>query len=695
MKKYILHQSQNEIETHIDFRGNLNDRQYEVVTEAEGPCLVLAGAGSGKTRTLIYRLAYLLERGVPPRNILLMTFTNKAASEMRSRTEMLLRYQPKGLWSGTFHHIGNRSLRMYAGELGFTPDFGILDQDDSRDLIKACIKKARGKDRSADFPKASVLQSIISLSANTGRTIPDIIDRRFPYFAGVLEEIKSVALSYSEKKRDSGSMDYDDLLGKWKWMLQNVASARDRFISQFEYIMVDEYQDTNFIQADIVDILASGHRNILVVGDDAQSIYSFRGARVENILNFPEKFKDAKVFKLETNYRSTPDILNLANNSLSRNRAQFEKELKAVNPSLAVPALVEVKDLYSQASFVAQRAVEIMSEDELSGDIAVLFRAHYQSAELEMELTKRGIPYVVRGGIRFFEQAHIKDVLAYLRIATNSSDEAAWLRALTLCPGIGPGYAEKIYRVFRDSGRDLMPFIRSHDMSGAVPRKAFDGYRFFLKIMRAVTDPDSGDVPGNLIEMVLGEGYEAYLLSNFDNAKDRIDDIHEVVNFSHSYSALRDFLNDITLRESFRGETSGDPEVGTLILSTIHQAKGLEWDTVMVIGLSEGQFPHPKAMGEDAEMEEERRLFYVAVTRARKYLYLLHPVARYDHREGMVFTRRSRFLQELDPSVYEVWEVSSPSGPYGRTHQDDEDMRRYSGSGEFDDKSIQLDGPDI
>jgi len=213
--------------------------------------------------------------------------------------------------------------------------------------------------------------------------------------------------------------------------------------------------------------------------------------------------------------------------------------------------------------------------------------------------------------------------------------------------------------------------------------------------MRAVTDPDSGDVPGNLIEMVLGEGYEAYLLSNFDNAKDRIDDIHEVVNFSHSYSALRDFLNDITLRESFRGETSGDPEVGTLILSTIHQAKGLEWDTVMVIGLSEGQFPHPKAMGEDAEMEEERRLFYVAVTRARKYLYLLHPVARYDHREGMVFTRRSRFLQELDPSVYEVWEVSSPSGPYGRTHQDDEDMRRYSGSGEFDDKSIQLDGPDI
>ena len=697
MKKYILHHAQGEIETHIDFRGNLNDRQYEVVTEAEGPSLVLAGAGSGKTRTLIYRLAYLLERGVSPRNILLMTFTNKAASEMRSRTEMLLRYQPKGLWSGTFHHVGNRSLRMYAQELGFTPDFGILDQDDSRSLVKACIKKVRGKDKSADFPKASVLQSIISLSTNTDASIPDIIDKRYPYFLRVLEELKSVAALYTSKKKDSGSMDYDDLLSKWKWLLQNVPAVRDRFASQFEYIMVDEYQDTNFLQADIVDILASAHRNVLVVGDDAQSIYSFRGARVENILSFPEKFKDAKVFRLETNYRSTPDILSLANESLSQNRVQFKKELKAVNPPLEAPALVEVKDLYSQASFVAQRAVELMSEDTLAGDIAVLFRAHFHSAELEMELTKRGISYVVRGGIRFFEQAHIKDVLSYLRIVSNPTDEAAWLRALTLCPGIGPGYAEKIYLAFRSSGRDLMPFIRSHDISGIVPQKARTGYKFFLKIMRSITDPDSGDVPGNMIEAVLGEGYETFLLATFDNAKDRIDDIHEVVNFSHSYSALRDFLNDITLRESFKGETSDAPEGGSLILSTIHQAKGLEWDTVMVIGLSEGQFPHSRSMGADAEMEEERRLFYVAVTRARKHLYLLHPVARYDHREGMVFSKRSRFLQELDTSVYELWEVSSSSGTsrsrFGGSssrHDEEREVQRYAGTGDFEDNFIEL-----
>ncbi len=694
MKKYILHETRGEIETHIDFKGNLNGPQYEVVTGAEGPCLVLAGAGSGKTRTLIYRLAYLLERGVPPHNILLMTFTNKAANEMRSRTEMLLKYQPKGLWSGTFHHIGNRMLRMYAGEIGFTPEFGILDQDDSRDLIKTCIKKVRGKEKASDFPKAAVLQSIISLKANTGISIPDIVDRRFPYFSRVIEEIKTVARLYLEKKTSSGNMDYDDLLTNWKRLLETVPAARERFTSQFKYIMVDEYQDTNTIQADIVDILGSAHRNVLVVGDDAQSIYSFRGARVENILTFPEKFKSARVFRLETNYRSTPDILNLANDSLSRNTAQFKKELKAVNPPLEPPALVEVEDLYSQASFVAQRVLELMSEDALAGDIAVLFRAHYQSAELEMELAKRGIPYVVRGGIRFFEQAHVKDVLSYLRIVSNPADEAAWLRVLTLCPGIGPGYAEKIYRVFRESGRDLMPFVRSHDISAAVPQKAREGYKFFVKIIRTLTDPGFGDSPGNMIEAVLREGYEAYLLTNYDNAKDRIDDIHEVVNFSHGYSELRDFLNDMTLRESFKGETSSVSEGGSLILSTIHQAKGLEWDTVMVIGLSEGQFPHTKSMGDDAEMEEERRLFYVAVTRARKRLYLIHPVARYDHSEGMVFSRRSRFLEELDPGVYELWEVSSspkkPRVKFKPGGDGERDIDRYTLTGDFEDTFIEL-----
>ena len=663
MKKYILHEPTGKVETHIDFKGNLNEQQYEVVTRAEGPCLVLAGAGSGKTRTLIYRLAYLLERGESPKNVLLMTFTNKAAREMRDRTEMLLKYTPKGLWSGTFHHVGNRCLRMFAGDVGFKKDFGILDEHDSLDLVKASMKKVSAKAKEERFPKPSVVHSIISLAVNTGVTIETALEERFPYFSKFTEDIEEVAKLYDAKKKSSGNMDYDDLLSKWKWLLENVPAARRRFSEQFRYIMVDEYQDTNFLQADIVDMLAGHNGNVLVVGDDAQSIYSFRGARVENILRFPDRFKDAKIFRLETNYRSTPEILDLANHSLVHNKEQFRKELRAVNPPMDKPALVEVKDLYSQAAFVAQRVLEMREEGMDMKDMAVLFRAHYQSAELQMELVKRGIPYVVRGGIRFFEQAHIKDVLSYMKILANPTDEIAWIRALTMCPGIGPGYAERIYEHFRATGRDLMPFIRSEDISRVVPKKAQSGYSRFQKIMKALTDPAAGQVPGEVIEMIMESGYETHVLATFDNAKDRIDDIHELINFSHDYNSMNDFLNDITLRENFRGETvtGANDEDEQLVISTIHQAKGLEWDAVMVIGLCEGQFPHPKAMKDERELEEERRLFYVASTRAKKFLYLIHPVTRFDYHMGTVVARRSRFLEELSSDDYEVWEVDSSS----------------------------------
>jgi len=663
MKKYILHEPSGErVETHIDFEGNLNRQQYEVVTGAEGPCLVLAGAGSGKTRTLVYRLAYLLERGVPPGNILLMTFTNKAAREMKDRTEMLLQYKPKGLWSGTFHHTGNRSLRMFAPQVGFKSDFGILDEHDSRDLVKVCMKKQSARAKDERFPKPSVVRSIISLFANTGRPIEDILDQRYPYFLKFSRDIEGIAQLYDRKKKDSNNMDYDDLLARWKWLLENVPAARRKFSEQFRYILVDEYQDTNFLQADIVDILAECHKNVLVVGDDAQSIYSFRGACVENILQFPKRFNDAKIFKLETNYRSTPEILSLANDSLKNNINQFYKELTAVNPSLEKPALVEVKDLYSQASFVAQRVLEMREEGLEMKDMAVLFRAHYQSAELEMELVKRGIPYVVRGGIRFFEQAHIKDVLSYLKITVNTMDEISWMRALTLCPGIGPGYAGKIFELFRKSGKDLAGFVRS-DISGSIPKKAQNGYAKFLRIMKAITGEAVEAVPGEMVGMVMEAGYENHILTTYENAKDRVDDIRELINFSHDYGSLGDFLNDIMLRESFRGETVlGAPEEDEqLVLSTIHQAKGLEWEAVMVLGLCEGQFPHPKALNEDADMEEERRLFYVAATRARKYLYLIHPATRYDYQMGTVVARRSRFLEELGAEDYDIWEVESSS----------------------------------
>ncbi len=661
MKKYILHENAGGAETRLDFKGSLNREQYEVVTGADGPCLVLAGAGSGKTRTLIYRLAYLLERGIPPQNILLMTFTNKAAREMRDRAETLLKYRPKGLWSGTFHHTGNRTLRMFAREAGFKKDFGILDQRDSRDLIKACMKKQNASVKQETFPKPSVVQSIISFAVNTKSTIEEVLAGKYPYFLKFSGEIKEIAELYDRKKKGSNNMDYDDLLVKWKWLLENVPAIRGRFSEQFRYIMVDEYQDTNHIQADIVDILGSHYRNLLVVGDDAQSIYSFRGARVENILTFPKRFKDTRIFRLETNYRSTPEILDLANDSLRNNRNQFNKALRAVNPSVERPVLVEVKDLYSQASFVAQRVLEMRGDGLELRDIAVLFRAHYQSAELEMELVKRGIPYIVRGGIRFFEQAHIKDVLSFLKIALNPADEISWIRALTLCPGLGPGYAARIFGHFRGAGAtDLARFLKT-DVSGILPGKARAGYGRFLGIMTAMIRSGPDAPPGEMIRGVMESGYETHVLANFENAKDRIDDIHELINFSHDYGSAGDFLNDITLRESFRGETALAEEEADeyLVLSTIHQAKGLEWDVVIAIGLCEGQFPHPKALAGGSEIEEERRLFYVAVTRARKYLYLVHPETRYDYRMGTVIARRSRFLEELADRNYEVWQVSS------------------------------------
>ena len=663
MKQYILDGFSKEIKTHIDFKGSLNQQQYEVVSGAEGPCLVLAGAGSGKTRTLIYRLAYLLERGVDARNILLVTFTNKAAREMRQRTEQLLRYNPKGLWSGTFHHVGNRTLRIHAGEIGYGKDFGILDQLDSRDLIKNCIKKLRAAPREEKFPKPSVVQAIISLSVNTNKTLDKVLEDRYPYFFKFREEIKKINELYEEKKRDSENMDYDDLLVRWRELLKNNSEVRQKFAEKFKYILVDEYQDTNFLQAEIIDILGSRHQNILAVGDDAQSIYSFRGARVENILKFPKKFENTKIFKLETNYRSTPEIVALANDSLLNNDNQFKKELRTVNPSFSMPALVEVRDAYSQAAFISQRVRELLDEGTNINEIAVLFRAHYQSAELEMELVKRGVPYVIRGGVRFFEQAHIKDILAYMKIIVNPLDLPSWVRALTLWPGIGPGYAEKIYGAFRKKGEDMSRFL-SGDMKGIVPPKAQAGFEIFKKIMRSITCDIKGETGiGDIVGRILDEAYETHLLATYDNAKERLDDIRELMNFSHEYENMTDFLNDTSLREGFRGETETDSSIseekGHLVLSTIHQAKGLEWDAVMIIGLSDGQFPHSKASATENEMEEERRLFYVAVTRAKKYLYMIHPALKYDYQLGTVNAPRSRFLEELATEDYDVWRAES------------------------------------
>ncbi|MFH1995891.1 MAG: ATP-dependent helicase [Candidatus Omnitrophota bacterium] len=667
--KYTLKEQPVSAAKTINYRGELNDEQYAVVTSADGPCLVLAGAGSGKTRTLIYRLAYLFEHGVHPENIMLVTFTNKAARNMRDRVEMLLKMKPKGLWNGTFHHIGNRTLRLYAKSVGYKPDFGILDEEDSKDLLKICMNSLGTRLTKDRFPKPRVLKSVISYSVNSGSSVADALERDHPYFSKFSDDIQKVKDLYQERKLSTNTMDYDDLLSNWLKLLTTNRLARERFTGQFRYILVDEYQDTNSIQSEIIHRLASGSRNILVVGDDAQAIYSFRGATVRNIMDFPKRYKDAKIFRLETNYRSSPEILDLANDSISNNSEQFKKTLHTKNESFERPVLIEPRDMYFQAGFVAQRILELRSEGVDLKDMAVLFRAHYQSAELQMELVKRDIPYVVRGGIRFFEQAHIKDVLSYMKLSVNPIDEISWIRALTMQPGIGSVYADRIYKDFIALGMDFSKLM-SDRFDRNAPKAARSGLKRFKKIVGPVVRRIAENRSDEAIRSVLENGYESHVLANFDNGKDRLDDLRELVNFAHSYRSVKTFLSDISLREGFKGETlDGSPNHDEyLVLSTIHQAKGLEWNAVFVIGLCEGQFPHPKSIENPLELEEERRLFYVAATRTKQYLYLVHPITRYDYHMGMVITRRSLFLEELGSDLYSTWDLDG--------EPDDDDAER-------------------
>lgn len=656
--KYVIKRDAAETPRCADYKKDLNPEQYEVVTKAEGPSLVLAGAGSGKTRTLIYRVAYILEKGIPPENILLVTFTNKAARNMQDRIEMLLRAKPRGLWSGTFHHIGNRSLRIFAKDLGYKRDFGILDEEDSLDLLKVCIKNLKIKIHEERFPSPKVLKSIISFSVNSTRTLRETLEKYHPYFLRFHEVIKRIHQEYEVKKKTSHNMDYDDLLTKWLWLLRNVEKARDRFSKQFRYVLVDEYQDTNRLQSEIIKELSSCHRNVLVVGDDAQSIYSFRGADISNILKFPEEYKDATIYKLESNYRSSPEILDLANDSILHNKNQFQKHLRAVNESDAKPALIEVRDLYAQSNFIAQRILESRDEGVGLNEMAVLFRAHYQAAELEMELTKRNIPYVVRGGVRFFEQAHIKDVLAHVKILVNPFDEISWVRALSIQSGIGTTYAGRVFDEFSGIG-DLNKIVVKRFGNNFLPERAQNGLTHFKKIMRSILDDSLSKKPDEVIRRIIDNGYANFVMTHFENAKDRIDDLHELVNFAHNYKSTRTLLHDITMRESFKGETinKAPSHDEHLVLSTIHQAKGLEWKVIFIIGLCEGQFPHSKSISEPVELEEERRLFYVATTRTKKELYLVHPITRYDYQMGTVISRKSLFLEELNENLYDRWEI--------------------------------------
>ncbi len=656
-RRYTLHPTPLRA-TRITYERELNAEQLQVVISGDGPTLVLAGPGSGKTRTLTYRVAYLIEQGIPPQQILLVTFTVKAARQMLDRVEGILKSRPEGLWGGTFHHIGNLFLRRHAELLHRTPTFGILDEEDAKDLIAACIYDLKVSHTKTRLPQANVLEALFSLSANTLHPLEQIVSDQYPQFSDHLGFIQRVNECYRKRKQQNNLMDYDDLLTEWLRLLEDNADLKKQYAEQFRYILVDEYQDTNRLQFKLVRAMASGHHNVLAVGDDAQSIYAFRGAELENLLTFPEIFPETTIFRLETNYRSSPEILHLANASIRLNARQFPKELKSTQGPGPLPAVVPLTDTKQQAAFIAQRVLELRSEGVPLQEIAVLFRARFQAAELELELAKRNVPYVVRGGIRFFEQAHIKDLLAYLRLLVNPRDELSWERVLRLQEGIGTAYARRIWQSLAPDPNPLESALGNRE-GDRLPSRAEAGWKQLRRVLQQVSATSLRDKPAEALLIVLQSGYQAYLENHFEDARNRREDLEQLINLASNYDSRVRFIEDLTLREPFKGESIRgweDPDE-YLALSTIHQAKGLEWTSVFLIGLVEGQIPHPKSLEDPKALEEERRLFYVAVTRTKRDLYLTYPLTRYSYERGQILMRPSQFIQELPENLFELWRV--------------------------------------
>ena len=658
-RKYVLKTPARLKTYRIDYDRELNDEQRDVVVAGHGPLLVIAGAGSGKTRTLVYRVARLIEDGLDPSRILLLTFTNKAAREMLRRVEMLLSVDTRRLMGGTFHSVGNRLLRRFGTRLGLTPNFSILDPEDSREMLEAATSDRQMPTLDRRFPKGDVLLDLYSYTVNTGRPFPQVLFEHAPHFASLEAEIVTIFQRYRERKRLGNSVDYDDLLLLWKRLLDEGGEAAAQLASSYDHVLVDEYQDTNKLQGEIVDGMAKTKKNVTVVGDDAQAIYSFRGASFENILGFPERYPDAQTYRLTRNYRSTPEILALANASIAKNERQFPKELSASRDAGPMPAVVALADIPDQASFVGQRILEWHDEGEKLSDVAVLYRAHYQALELQIELTRRGIPYEIRSGTRFFEQRHVKDVLAFLRIVVNPKDELSFKRALKLFPRIGEKSAAAVWEAI-GSRPDPLEAFRGLDARGLpLGRGGEAALRPFRSLLARLDAPPLSAKPSEAIRTVVEDVYRDFARAHFPNGNARLDDLEQFAQFAQGYDSLRTFLEEVTLFNELSGEdvVPGDPDDDRVILSSVHQAKGLEWSRVVVMSLSEGRFPSYRAAATPEGLEEERRLFYVAVTRAKNEVALVYPMLARDRYGVDVILEPSRFIAELPDSVYERWTI--------------------------------------
>ncbi len=634
----------------IDYEHLLNPAQYEAVAVEEGSYLIIAGAGTGKTRTLVYRLARLVELGYDPKSILLLTFTRKSAREMLDRASLLLDKRCEKINGGTFHSYAHLILRRYANVVGLSPNFTILDQGDSEDVISIVRNQAGLADKTKRFPQKATLAKILSLSTNTGKEISIIVEDEYPHFIPEIQKIEKIRDAYRAYKAQNNMLDYDDLLIYLAKFFNELSPAAASVLRNLNFVMVDEYQDTNHLQAEVVKGLCKLKQNIMVVGDDAQSIYSFRGATFENIMNFPKLFPNTKIITLEENYRSTPEILNFTNKIYEAAINKYDKVLYTRKQSGELPVILAAINTNLQSKFIVDKVLDLREQGIPLSDIAVLFRSSFFSFDLEIELTKANIPFVKIGGIKFVETAHIKDVLAFLRISVNPKDTISWFRVLMLHEGIGPKTAQKILDAV-EAGE--LSILKDPDMisSKLLTEKLFPLFKLIYTIHTKSLSPTEK------AELVT-EYYYPIFKDKYDDFNKRKKDIEIFLNISANYRSVDALLADMAIEPPIDsmtefGEESKDDEC--LTLSTIHSAKGLEWHSIFIIHAVEGFFPSVRSMQKIETLEEERRLMYVAATRAKQNLFVSYPMNIFDRESGTTFSKPSRFISEITPNLAEGW----------------------------------------
>ena len=637
----------------IDFENDLNAEQFAAATAGEGPMLILAAAGTGKTRTLVYRVAYLVSEGIDPERILLLTFTNRAAKEMLERADELVGH-PAGIpWSGTFHHVANRILRRHAPLLDYRHNYTIMDRDDSRSLMRACIKEL--KLQSKEFPKRDVLLHVLANATNSETALGDAIADHFEGHDVNQGAVLDVLKLYVAKKREIHAMDFDDLLVNCLKLFRERPVVRERYAEQFKYVLVDEYQDTNRIQAELVDAIAAHHRNLFVVGDDFQSIYSWRGADYRNIIQFKDRYSDAKIYKLETNYRSVPEVLALANETVnsSGHPEEFRKTLRATREPYRNPTVARLRDGEHQARYVVDQIRNFTRDGYRPSDIVVLYRAHFHAMELQMELSRGHVPHVITSGIRFFEQAHVKDVLCLLRVLSCPEDALAFERLLCLLPGVGPATVQKLWKKLGGRFDTDDPTARKL-LLDSLRKAAHARWVQVDPLLAAYHDEGLSEAGGDVVQRFVEAFYDTYAADTFENCDSRLDDIQELILHLEKFETVESCLSDVALLTNLDAEAENlsPADRNAIRLSTVHQAKGLEWPVVIIIWATEGMFPSSRSMNESDEGEaEERRLFYVAATRAKDELVLCTPEVRRMRDGGIMYCQPSHFVDELPCEV--------------------------------------------